>query len=299
VLSPALFSLNYSDDYEGIRLFLTTMVDPARSAELRAIGHAQLAFLELALGRWRAARAQLDTVGALEPSQGIETGGLVLLTPFLTQVSRVDLEALRTVLLHFDAAAIPPSAVVSGYFGVHNGAHPQLRSYLLGLVDARLGDDGAAESLAASLERSADTVLSRILFRPLARSVRAAVLERQGRAGQAVRALGASDVSYEPAIFSSFFARPLERYRRAVLLDTLGRPDEAARWYRSFRYLSLADRIYEAPAAYRLGLMLERQGRLGDARGAYRRVALLWKDCDPELRPLLDDARARLARLGG
>jgi tetratricopeptide (TPR) repeat protein len=298
VLSPALFSLNYSDDYEGIRLFLTTMVGPARSAELRAIGHAQLAFLELALGRWRTARAQFDSATAGDPALGLEDLALASLAPFL-QVQRADLEALRERLARWDAGAVPPSAVVSGYFGVHNGVHPQLRSYLLGLLDARLGDEGAAGAFAASLERSTDTVLSRILFRPLARSVRVAVLERQGRADQAVRGLGASDVSYEPAIFSPFFARPLERYRRAVLLDTLRRPDEAARWYRSFRFLSLADRVFEAPAAYRLGLMLERQGRLTEAREAYTRVALLWKTCDPELRPVLDDARARLARLGG
>ena len=296
----ALFSAAaYSDRDAALRTLIGTVLDRRRGPALRAIGRQFLAELDLLQGRWRAAQAELDSLGALDQARGIEFGALLALSPFLPQVSRTELEDLRAVLQRFDAAAVPPSADPTGYFGVHDGRHPALRAYLLGLVDARLGDDAGAESFAAELDRMPDTTAGRILYRPLARGVRAAVLERQGRAERALRALGDPDVSYEPGLFSPFFGRPLERYRRAVLLDTLGRAAEAERWYRSFRNLPLGDRLFEAPAMYRLGLLLERQGRIGEASAAFARVALLWKDCDPALRPVLDDARARLARLGG
>jgi hypothetical protein len=40
-------------------------------------------------------------------------------------------------------------------------------------------------------------------------------------------------------------------------------------------------------------------GNTKSATAYYARFVDLWKDCDPELRPQVDEARARLAALGG
>jgi tetratricopeptide (TPR) repeat protein len=54
----------------------------------------------------------------------------------------------------------------------------------------------------------------------------------------------------------------------------------------------------ELPGIYRrLGELYERQGQKDKARMYYSRFVELWKDCDPELRPEVDEAR-RLARGG-
>ncbi len=56
--------------------------------------------------------------------------------------------------------------------------------------------------------------------------------------------------------------------------------------------------MYAGPSHLRRAALYE---RLGDTRAAashYARFVELWKDCDPEFRPLLEQARAGLARVG-
>jgi hypothetical protein len=55
--------------------------------------------------------------------------------------------------------------------------------------------------------------------------------------------------------------------------------------------------IYLAPAHLREGEIYEKLGRPAQAADHYARFIELWKDCDPELRPTMEEARRRLARL--
>jgi tetratricopeptide (TPR) repeat protein len=282
-----------------VRELVAVLTDPVRPGFVRVTGFITLAHMDLAHGRRADAARMLDSASALDPAQGLEYRSLLALAPFLTSERRA-LEAQRAALLRFAAGAVPPSDLPNGFFNVLNGLHPALRSYLLGLTEARLGAAAQANAHADALERAAmPEDLARLMTRPLARSVRAAVLESQGegRAREAYDALGAMDVHYEPGLFSAFYSRAQERWRRAVLLEAAGRPDEARRWFRSFRHFSVFDRIYEAPADYRLGLLAERQGDVAEARARYANVVRLWSECDAEFRPTLEDARARLARL--
>jgi tetratricopeptide (TPR) repeat protein len=52
-----------------------------------------------------------------------------------------------------------------------------------------------------------------------------------------------------------------------------------------------------APVLFRLGDLYERAGERQKAIDAYARVVRLWAACDAPLRPAVEDARARLARL--
>ena len=45
---------------------------------------------------------------------------------------------MRAELDAFDAMAVRPNATPSIYLNVHNGIHPHLRLYLLGMIDTRL-----------------------------------------------------------------------------------------------------------------------------------------------------------------
>jgi len=45
--------------------------------------------------------------------------------------------------------------------------------------------------------------------------------------------------------------------------------------------------------------ILERRGDRARAIDHYNRFLVLWEKCDPELRPLLDEATRGLSRLGG
>lgn len=50
-------------------------------------------------------------------------------------------------------------------------------------------------------------------------------------------------------------------------------------------------------AHLRIGEVREKQGRTNEAIDHLTRFIEFWKDCDPELRPVVEDAKRRLERL--
>jgi hypothetical protein len=102
---------------------------------------------------------------------------------------------------------------------------------------------------------------------------------------------------YEPKLFSPFLSQPAERYLVGELLDSLGRDDDARVWLGSVLWFGIYDRAWAGPALVRIARIFERAGRRDSAVFYYQRVLELWDRGDPELRPLVDDARAALSRL--
>lgn len=98
------------------------------------------------------------------------------------------------------------------------------------------------------------------------------------------------------AVTSSNTDRSMPRWLRAEALFQLGRYEEALGWYGSFTEHGAHDLIFLPGVLYRRGEALERLGRRPEARAEYRRLALLWRDADPEFRPLSDSVARRLAR---
>ena len=74
----------------------------------------------------------------------------------------------------------------------------------------------------------------------------------------------------------------------------MGREDEAIGWYRSIAERSSYELVYLAPAQLRLAQIYDERGDLEQARGYYRRFRELWRDPEPELRPLTTEADRRL-----
>jgi hypothetical protein len=97
---------------------------------------------------------------------------------------------------------------------------------------------------------------------------------------------------------SGSFASADERFLRAELLRAAGRDAEALRWYETFPDPGGYDLHYLAPAHLGRARIHERRGERALAAAQYRRVAELWAECDPELRPVVDDARRAGAALG-
>jgi tetratricopeptide (TPR) repeat protein len=84
-----------------------------------------------------------------------------------------------------------------------------------------------------------------------------------------------------------------ERFARPELLYQLGREDEALPWYRSLAY----DLLYTGPAELRQAQIYEHKGDRQRAIEHYTRFLELWRDADPALQPLVQQARDALARL--
>ena len=106
-----------------------------------------------------------------------------------------------------------------------------------------------------------------------------------------------SEMWYHLAFASPFGSQALERFRRAELLGQVGRYREALQWYSNLVGTSGYEHVFSPIAHLRRGEIYERLGDLTAAREHYTRFVELWQDCDPELRPLLEDARQRLAEM--
>ena len=84
-----------------------------------------------------------------------------------------------------------------------------------------------------------------------------------------------------------------QRLRRGYLLAALGDAEGAERWYSTIPTPDGYEVPLVAPATLARARLAESEGRTTDAIELYERFARLWADCEPELRPLVEEARQR------
>jgi DNA-binding SARP family transcriptional activator/tetratricopeptide (TPR) repeat protein len=291
--STSAFSSNLPG---GVRV-TGLLTDPARSPARRAYGFNLRAQVELARGRWSAARKDLTAMATLEPAAAIEYGAVLALSPGAS-VSGHDLVALRSALKTWDAAPTPPSP--SPVFGIHNGMHSQLRLYLLGLVSSRIGDTAAALRYADSLSAYPGDSIKSLLAGNLAKAVRARVIDSRGNPAAALDELGEPwvDPRTHRSHYSSILAQVADRYLRAQLLQKTGRLGEALEAYSAVSDYSLDGLMYLPMSHLHRGDIYLQMGDHARAAEHYRKFVELWKDCDPELTPLRAAAEKKIAQLG-
>ena len=259
------------------------LTEPSRARGLRVLAHLTLAKIELMTGRWGAAKVEIDSAMALDSATALEHRALLSLWPLL-QVPRSELVALRNSLERWKAAPGPSNERF--VTADHVPVHPYLRLYLLGLLSARLDDHTRALEYAAELERRAAASFAPVFVRGLGRGLRVEVARARGRADQALAILDSAgfwapaareELKGTDAGSSPFYYQEYEQFIRADL--------------------AIADHLFHsgAPAHLRLAEIYERRGERQKAREHYARFAERWKDSDPELRPLVEEARRRMA----
>ena len=142
--------------------------------------------------------------------------------------------------------------------------------------------------------------VDRPVVRSLAATVRADVALVAHRPADAVKALEVVrgevplDLSSSPWISEAY-----ARFLRGEALLTAGDDAGAQRWLEHGFAGTPGEPVYAGPAALRLGDIYERQGERQKAIDSYERFVQMWGACDARLRPLVDAARGRLARLAG
>ncbi|MDQ6830767.1 MAG: hypothetical protein M3081_18045 [Gemmatimonadota bacterium] len=268
-----LYARDFSGAYRLARLFTKVV----RSPEEKALCHFVVAHLELTRGRVRAARQELRWASAYDYAWALELRALFAALPFI-RVPSDEVKAVRDELERWDPLSARPNR--NQVLSVHNGAHSMVRSYLLGLLAARSGDDAEGRRRAAEL----DAYQSEIA-RSLSLGIGAASLRTASRGEEALALLESDnpEVWYQHAIRSPFYSRTYERFMRAELLREAGRDDEARAWYRALGESSPYELIYLAPSALRRAELAERAGRSRAAAENRLAVAGLWSGADDEL----------------
>jgi DNA-binding SARP family transcriptional activator/TolB-like protein len=277
----------------GLRLW-RLIAEPSRPSGMRVLAHTTLAKLELTSGQWRAASAELDSAARLDPATTLEHRAYYALTYFLT-LSRGELVALRDLLERWNPAGA--SRKPNGPAVVHRSMRRYLKLYLLGMLNARLGHEAVARRYASELDHADSSTVAGAFAIDQGKVVRAEISWRAGRAEEALATLEQAGFwTHFPVELSSdlpFYIHLHERFARAELLYQLGRMDEAVRWYRSLTY----DLLYNAPSHYRLAQIYLARGDKRAAIEHYKQFLKTWRDCDPMLRPQLQQAEFELARL--
>jgi tetratricopeptide (TPR) repeat protein len=288
-----------SGNLDAGRTVASILTQPARSPEVRALGHMNLAYLYATQGRWRQARVELAAAESLDSTRALELGAYLMAVPLLP-VSPTDLQNERAAIRHLDPAAVAASMHPSAWVAVHNGLHEHLKLYLVGLLSARLGDAAAAESCAAALERLPSPHGADSFSLDLALGLRAQVARAAGRPEEALQLLERAPRRrwYQLTLTSPFFSQAAERYLRAALLEETGRQEEALRWYSSFEEVSQFDLAFLPASHLQRAAIYEQRGDLERAAHYLRRFIELWSAADPELLPLVRRAEQRLAALG-
>jgi len=267
----------------------------AARPEGAAVLNVSLARNLVSQGRWLAAdSAFLRAVGTANTPIPRVARGITAALPFL-QVPRPVLQAIDADLSSWDPAADRSSAVAGA---PRLTMVPAARLYALGLLAVRLGEPEAAARAAAQLEALPGSDEITGPAHSLAAAVRAELALAARRPADALTALadvrGAVPLSLSDV---SPFSEDYARFLRAEALIALGKDAEARRWLENGFGGTPDVMIFRAPVLFRLGDLYERAGERQKAIDAYARVVRLWSACDAPLRPAVEDARARLARL--
>jgi tetratricopeptide (TPR) repeat protein len=290
-----------TEDFVGAQEVARLMTRPERADEVRGLGHVLLAHQEAAWGRRIAAREEILKAEKLCPTYTLEHKALLASMPFL-EVPETDLTAFRQDLTAWDATAVTPDASPLWWFRVHDDLHPILRTYLLGLLSARLGETDDVLQRASELEGMFDIPESprdSTWIQDLAHGLRAQAAMAEGRLEDALAHFEKArfKVLQAQILYSSFYFQTLERYLRAEVLFKLGRYEEALGWYSNFGWCWGYEFVYQAPADLRRAQIYERLGQPQEAAEHYTKFIGRWADCDEDLRPVVDEARKRLSAL--
>jgi DNA-binding SARP family transcriptional activator len=238
----------YSGNLAGAEYLARSFIQVARSAELRALCHVQVAHVALAQGKLDVVDEELRRAASLDEAWGLETRAMFAAQPFLP-LREVEVRSAREALAAWDPGRVPPTSFM--VFAMHNGLHPAFQAYLLGLLDLRLGD---VSSASARLEELYGLESQEGLVRSLVVELRARLARAEGKPAEALALLERSrpELWFQLTVASPFFSLASQRFLRAELLEEVGRREEAAAWYGAIAERSPYEVIYAAPARARV-----------------------------------------------
>ena len=285
------------DDFAAAERLARLDLQPRRNAAMRLGAQSFLAWLEVARGRWRDARAAFAAAERMEGGHTVRVERALAATLPFTVVPQDELRAIRTGVAAWNPRVDPGLSLAPPPPPLMIALRPHLRLYLLGLLSAKLGDLDGATAYAVQLEALDAPPATRRTIDGLVATIRADVALRRNRPSDALELLQTADghVPFELVQLKAFaatreFTQEHARFLRAEALQRLGRDAEARQWLETSFQGSPLELVYLAPVKLRLAEVLRRQGDTVQAAAHQRSGELLWRDADsgaayPERRP--------------
>ncbi|MFQ5674821.1 MAG: protein kinase [bacterium] len=282
----------FAHDLHGAVPIARLMTESDRPRDVRARGHFLLAHLELARGRRRAAENELQTASLLGDPGAREAQAWFAALPFLP-TSRTEIELAIAQIEEWENANDISSQRPSAFFSAHNGVHASLRTYLLGLLAAKLGNVNSALLYADALEQEQGTMGRVALARQMGRGLRAHIGILQGRQADALAELEQLRIEgwYELTFVSPFYSGALERFALAELLLSHGRLQDALGWYVGLGENTVAELVFFGPSLLRRASIHEQLGQAKEAMELREQFRNLWKDADPGLLAFVEEVK--------
>ncbi len=275
---------------------LALMTRESLSPEWRGLGHLTAAHWEIAHGRLRTAWQALQRLESFDYASALEYRAWLAAFPFIA-LPKNEIRRIHQALKDWDAGAIPPTDEPRHYLSVHNDLHPHLRVFLLGVTRRLLKDYDETEKYADQLAAMPVPESAGSFGHDLALSLRAqaALARKDSSDALALLEQFKSTVWHEHKWASGFFAQTYERFLRAELLNAQGLYDKAIGYYDSMTQFH--DWPYSAPSHLRRAEIYAKLGEKDRAVMHYKQFIRLWQNCDPELRPMVENAKLKLKQL--
>ncbi|MGD8867777.1 MAG: tetratricopeptide repeat protein [Gemmatimonadales bacterium] len=283
----------FGRDLETASELAALQTGPTRPRTERALGQTMAALTEVGRGRWRAAAADDAEASSLQPVIGLVSAALKAAAPF-SPLADSEIEEVRARL-----AGLTAVNAVAKPFDFGEAIPTFYRDYLLGLLSLRLGDTAAATRYADRIDEMQGDPEWGSLVDDCAWSLRAWLAWTDGRPADALAALENVRLQawYGVLQVTPVGAMPEARFLRGQALSALGRGVEALDWFGSLEEYSLFDVVYWGPTYLAEAEIYERLGDREKAALYYERLIDLYAECDPELRPLVQQAERGLGRL--
>jgi tetratricopeptide (TPR) repeat protein len=284
----------YLEDVDRAEQFASFDTVPSVAAGTRASTHRFLGNLNVAGGRWAAARDQFRVASRLGQSDSALVGrALAAALPFLA-VPKGDVENIRAEVERWRPGSDPSAPLPESILPLTG----HLRLYLLGLLSSRLGEAAKALGYAGEVETMTAPSETRALVQDLARTIRADVAAGAGRRDEALSLLDdvRGQVPFE-LIRLPYFSEEHARYLRGRLLHLVGRDEEALRLAEVAFVGTPNEMHYRAPIHLLRAEIEQKLGNRAAAAEQYSQFIGLWRSCDPPLRSVVEGAKTELARM--
>lgn len=272
---------SWQEDEQGDARAIGEVFAEASSPPAQAEGHYSLAALELSGGRPAAARAHMTRARALTNQGNVDYYALWMESLPFFPISPEDLERARKAAGTLEVAR-------------SDFVRPA-RLHLIGMLALRANDLAEAARVAEQLERLPEMDGTSITT-DLALALRAQILASQQKPREALAMLDKMQlrISFRHVYF---YARLSEQHLRAQLLEALGDDRAALGYWEASSYYNPFEPIFLAPGLLHRARIYERLGDRAGAIDLYGRFVRRWHDCEPPLRPLVDDAERHLEQL--